>query len=524
MKDAIQQELPIHLRGRCFTSKQDRRQFLATMGLGGLFFTSRGAFAQALVQTPAQTLGPYYPDRLPLGQDNDLLIVNDNITPAVGEISWISGRILDGSGQPVRGAVVEIWQADNGGAYIHSASPITPRDANFQGYGRFITGSDGRYLFRTVKPGLYPGRTRHVHYQVTAPGRPPFVTQLYIEGEPRNNNDGILNGIQNAAQRASVVVPWVAVPGSQIVELAARFDIVLGFTPSEAPTPSRPTLVSMSGVVHGATIYPGAAPGAWLTLFGDGLSPSTRTWHASDFVSNRLPESLDGVSVQLNNKPAAVYYISPKQVNVLAPSDVAVGSVQVTVTNSNGTSDPVNVEISNFLPGFFRFSDDYVAAVRADGVYIGPSGLIDGVATVPAQAGDQVLLFGTGFGPTIPPPPAGEVFREALPLANPVTIRIDTTVVDVSFAGLISPGLYQFNVTIPNLADGDHSVTAEIAGVRTRVIGRLRTQRRQTSAAQRGSDVVADRRDALPGDAGRTAARECAAGPQRNFLPHAASA
>jgi protocatechuate 3,4-dioxygenase beta subunit len=483
MKDTIQQELPVHLRDRRFPSKQDRRQFLATMGLGGLFFTSRGTFAQALVQTPAQTLGPYYPDRLPLDQDNDLLVINDSITPAVGEISWITGRILDNSGQPLRGALVEIWQADNGGAYIHSASPITPRDANFQGYGRFITGSDGRYLFRTVKPGLYPGRTRHVHYQVTAPGRAPFVTQLYVEGEPRNSSDGILNGIQNAAQRASVIVPWVPVPGSQIAELAAKFDIVLGFTPPEIPTPSRPTLVSMSGVAHGATSYPGAAPGAWVTLFGEGLSASTRTWGPSDFVNNRLPESLDGVSVQINNKPAAVYYISPKQINVLAAGDVAVGSVQVAVTNANGTSDPVTVEAAKFLPGFFRFPDDHVAAVRADGVYLGPPGLIEGVTTVPAQPGDSVLLFGTGFGPTVPSAPEGEVFQEAFPLVNRVSIRIDTTAVDVSFAGLVSPGLYQFNVTVPDLADGDHAISAEIAGVRTPIIAKLRIQRQTNASA-----------------------------------------
>lgn len=138
--------------------KPDRRQFLATMGLGGLYFTMRGAFAQALVQTPAQTLGPYYPDKLPLDQDNDLLIINDAITPAVGAITWIYGNVLDSRGQPVRAALVEIWQADNNGAYIHSASPIANRDSNFQGYGRFLTASSGEYLFRSVKPGLYPGR------------------------------------------------------------------------------------------------------------------------------------------------------------------------------------------------------------------------------------------------------------------------------------------------------------------------------------------------------------------------------
>jgi len=144
MNDAtLLKEIPGHLRGRRFTSLQDRRRFLKLMGLGGLFFTARGAFAQALTLTPEQTIGPYYPDHLPLDQDNDLLLINDAITPAVGEISWITGKVLDKNGQPVRSAVVEIWQADNNGAYIHSASPKTNRDPGFQGYVRFQTGSSG---------------------------------------------------------------------------------------------------------------------------------------------------------------------------------------------------------------------------------------------------------------------------------------------------------------------------------------------------------------------------------------------
>src|SRR6476646_10637605 len=111
----------------------NRRSFLSALGMSTAFFTVRGAFAEALVQTPAQTEGPYYPDRLPLDLDNDLLIINDAITPAVGEIAWLSGRVLDSTGSPIRGAVVEIWQADDHGAYIHSRSPIANRDVHFSG-------------------------------------------------------------------------------------------------------------------------------------------------------------------------------------------------------------------------------------------------------------------------------------------------------------------------------------------------------------------------------------------------------
>ena len=462
---------------RRFDSVWDRRRFLATMGIGWLFFTTRGAFAQALVQTPEQTIGPFYPDRLPLDQDNDLLVINDNITPAVGQMTWISGRILDRRGQPVRGALVEIWQTDNNGAYIHTASPITNRDGNFQGYGKFITGFSGEYLFRTVKPGLYPGRTRHVHFQITAPGRQPFTTQLYVQGDAMNNSDGVLNGIRAAAQRSSVIVPWAAMANSRVGELAAQFDIVLGFTPIENPAPARPTLVAVGAVVHSGTTYPGAAPGAWLTLFGEGLSATTRKWQASDFVDNRLPESLDGVSVRIDNKPAAISYISPEQLNVLAPEDTAAGNVQATVTNAGGASDPVTVAVESMLPGFFPLAQDYIAAVRSDGVYIGPPDLVADVSTVPAQPGDQVLLFGTGFGPTVPAPLPGQSFEGSYSTANPVTIRIDTAVADVAFAGLVAPGVYQFNLTIPDLPDGDHAVTARVGNVRTQKILRIRIQR-----------------------------------------------
>src|SRR5579863_6779170 len=121
----------------------DRRRFLIQLGLGAAFFTVPGAFATELVRTPAQTEGPFYPDHLPLDTDNDLLIVNDSITPAVGEITYLSGRILDARGEPVRSAVVEIWQADANGAYINSKDHHAKHDANFQGFGRFLTGSTG---------------------------------------------------------------------------------------------------------------------------------------------------------------------------------------------------------------------------------------------------------------------------------------------------------------------------------------------------------------------------------------------
>ncbi len=451
----------------------NRRHFLTALTAGGLFFTERGAFAQALVLTPAQTEGPYYPNQLPLDQDNDLLVINDRITPAVGTVAWISGRVLAGDGSPVRNAVVEIWQADNVGSYIHTQGALNgQRDANFQGYGKFETASSGQYLFRTIKPGLYPGRVRHVHAKVTLPGGRSLISQLYIEGE--TGNDGVLNGISNAAQRAPVIRPWAAIANSPIGALGVNWDIVMNFTPAETASASRPTLVSMAGVTHGATLRAGAASGSWVTLYGAGLASSTRTWRESEIVNGKLPEALDGVSVRINNQPASVYYISPTQINVLAPETTADGPAQVTVTAANLTSDPVSVDFRRFAPGFFQFPGENAAAVRADGAYIGPAGILEGITTVAARPGETILLYGTGFG-------------TASTASNTIRVQIHNQQAQVAFAGLVSPGLFQFNVTVPDLADGDYPVTADVGGVRTAKFVKLRVARQTTGALPAGS-------------------------------------
>ena len=212
-----------------------RRDFLRSLTMAGAAFGAPGVFAQELLRTPAQTQGPFYPDRLPLDTDNDLVIVNDSLTSAVGEITWLTGRILTPRGDPVRNALVEIWQVDRNGAYLHTGSSNrAKRDANFQGFGRFLTGSTGEYLFRTIKPVPYPGRAPHIHIKVKIRGRDTLTTQLYVEGDPRNRVDDLLNSIQDPDMRASVIVPFAPRPGSRVGELSARFDVVLGVTPRQS--------------------------------------------------------------------------------------------------------------------------------------------------------------------------------------------------------------------------------------------------------------------------------------------------
>jgi protocatechuate 3,4-dioxygenase beta subunit len=214
-----------------------RRHFLAGSACGAAAlclpeFWLPGAFAAELTKTPAQTEGPFYPDKLPLDTDNDLIVINDKLTPAVGTITHLTGKILDASGEPLRNAVVEIWQCDNNGAYLHSGSDNgKKRDGNFQGFGRFLTGSTGEYYFRTVKPVPYPGRTPHIHFAVKHKGNEDFVTQCYIKGHPQNERDGVLRSMRDPTVRDLLMVDFAPLPNSKIGELAAKFDIVLGYTP-----------------------------------------------------------------------------------------------------------------------------------------------------------------------------------------------------------------------------------------------------------------------------------------------------
>jgi protocatechuate 3,4-dioxygenase, beta subunit len=213
--------------------RPSRRAFLGAFASSAAFFTTRGLFAEQLASTPSREEGPFYPDKLPLDTDNDLIVVNESITPAVGTITHLSGRVLDARGSPVRNALVEIWQCDSNGSYLHSESDNKKKyDKNFQGFGRFLTGSSGEYYFRTIKPVPYPGRTPHIHVKVKQGRKELLTTQCYIKGHPGNARDGVLRGIRDPKDRDALMADFVAVKGSKIGEVAAKFDIILGLTAS----------------------------------------------------------------------------------------------------------------------------------------------------------------------------------------------------------------------------------------------------------------------------------------------------
>jgi protocatechuate 3,4-dioxygenase beta subunit len=199
-----------------------------------------GAFAETLDSkatrplTAGLTEGPFYPDRLPLDTDNDLLVINDGITPAVGEVTYLSGQVLTQAGTPIRNALVEIWQVDALGVYLHTRSARSgKRDSNFQGYGRFLTDGAGRYFFRTVKPITYPGRTPHIHFAVSQNGHRVLTTQLLIAGHPQNEKDGVFRRLKKAEERQTVVADFVKIPDAPTTQWTTQFDLVLGVTSAD---------------------------------------------------------------------------------------------------------------------------------------------------------------------------------------------------------------------------------------------------------------------------------------------------
>ncbi len=245
----------------------------------------------------------------------------------------------------------------------------------------------------------------------------------------------------------------------------------------EGQSSKRPVILK---AVNGASFSGGIGQDSWVTITGAGLASTTRIWNgATDFNGNRLPTQLDGVSATINGKPAYIYYISPTQLNVLSEVDTSDGTMEIRVTNSEGTSNMITAVSRQIDPALFLFDPEerkYVAAVHTDRVYLGKEGLFEGLTTRPAKPGDILLLYGTGFGPTDPPTPPG-MLVQASPCVKPVTARIGGRNAVVQYAGKTGSGLYQFNVLVPELPDGDHEVQLYVDGIPTQSGAYLTVQR-----------------------------------------------
>lgn len=180
----------------------------------------------ALMPTPRQSEGPFYPDILPADMDNDLVRIEGMAREAGGEILRLTGRVLHIDGRPLEGAVVEIWQCDETGRYIHTRDGGPGgNDRYFQGIGRAAVDADGRYAFRTIRPVAYTGRTPHIHATVIAANGRQLTTQVYVAGEATNARDGLYSRLSPEEQER---VTMALVPGPSGFDWSAEFDFVVG--------------------------------------------------------------------------------------------------------------------------------------------------------------------------------------------------------------------------------------------------------------------------------------------------------
>jgi uncharacterized protein (TIGR03437 family) len=344
--------------------------------------------------------------------------------------------------------------------------------------GYQITDSNGQVQFTTIYPGWYSGRTIHIHVRVrtysgaTVLGN--FMSQIFFDDAINNavmaqsaysrttprdttNPTDMIYNVENQTRMLA------SVTGS----LASGYTAAITFGVSLAAPSAVAPSVSPGGVANAISGSAGMSPNTWISIYGSNFSTTVQTLTSTDIVNSTIPAALNGVSVQINGKPAYVEYVSPGQINALAPADSSVGTVGITVTNSAGTSPGVTATMAAVLPGLAVLSN-YVRAIRyPDLVLINGTGSSEAGFKTAAEAtpGDVIALFGTGFGPTDPSVEPGQVFTGAYPATNKVTVTIGGVAAQVLWAGLAAAGLHQINVVVPsNIASGDHAVVASVAG------------------------------------------------------------
>jgi uncharacterized protein (TIGR03437 family) len=282
-------------------------------------------------------------------------------------------------------------------------------------------------------------------YNVKLSGTPAAVSLGYHTGNPPQFNNIVTLFAGLVVSYSQVAYGTLAFPAS--------------------PVGGQPTITS---VVNGASVLPGVSPNSWVTIFGSDLASTTGNW-SSSIVNGALPTSLDGVQVTIGGSPAYISYISPGQINAIAPQTSS-GPVTVIVTNSAGTSAAFTVPSSEYGPAFFVWPGNQAVATHLDNTFAAKAGTFPGVTTVPAKPGETIVLWGTGFGPSTPAAPVGSVVP-ATPtynLSTLPTVTLNGSPVTVTGAALApgAVGLYQVDIQVPSsIANGDFPVQATIGGM-----------------------------------------------------------
>jgi uncharacterized protein (TIGR03437 family) len=279
----------------------------------------------------------------------------------------------------------------------------------------------------------------------------------------RNSSDELLRstqtgGVPAGARYVRITMTARRTEGSDNDGLADSLALTL-----TGPAPPGTPNITNSITAGGFGGYKSAAPGTWIEVYGTSLAVDSREWAGSDFTGSTGPTSLDGTSVTIGGQKAFVSYISPTQVNVQVPSNVAAGTQPVVVTNGTVSSNSFNLTILPADPGllapsaFLLGGKQYVVAMHTDGTFVLPPGAIAGLATRQAQPGETILLYGVGFGTVTPNMPAGQIVSAANQLTQTAQFLFNGAAAQMPYAGLAPNfvGLYQFNIVVPNVSDGD---------------------------------------------------------------------
>ena len=386
-----------------------------------------------------------------------------------------SGIAVDGSGN--------IYFADKGNNRVRKIDTkgiITTfagtGTAGYAGDGGPATSAKLGLNFTAAFQGVAVDSAGNVYIADPANNRIRMVNTAGIISTFAGNGTGFAtgslgNGDGGPPAKASVQTPYgVAVDSAGNVYIADTGHGLIREVTGAATTGGSAPTISANGVVNGASFQPGIVANSWVTIQGAGLAAKTDDW-SNSIVNGALPTSLDGVSVSMGGKAAYAYYISPGQLNVLAP-DVPAGPVTVTVTTPGGASAAFVTTASTYGPAFFLWPNNQVVATRTDYSYAVKAGTFSGATTVPAKPGDTIILWATGFGPTNPAAPVGVAVPsdKAYSTSSPPSVTIDSVPATVYGAALApgAAGLYQIAIGVPlSLADGDWPIQAMIGGVQS---------------------------------------------------------
>ncbi len=324
-------------------------------------------------------------------------------------------------------------------------------------------------------------------HNVPSSGCPATAPVQFIEHSqplPAANGSGTFTFTWNPPSSASVgdVTLYVAANAANGNDQPTGDHIYTGtltLKPASANGGSKPAIYN-GGLADNWTYTNGVAPETWMVLFGQNFAPAgaaIKTWDGDPAFSQnppKLPSGLSGTSVTVNGKTAPIYYVLPGQLAFLAPQGIGTGSVQVIVTTSAGASDPITITATDVLPAFYsaqadpagRFPTTAVVPNSNPPVYLGKAS-VDRKSARPVKPGEVISLFGTGFGATNPAIASDAVGFAPAPLVTQAVIRFGDTVAEQVTSGyLISPGLYQFNVKVPDtLPNGDITLTAQVGSV-----------------------------------------------------------